>query len=110
VSAALILQLIGGAGFLAGIAALLHFLNTWKATRSKSTAEAEMAYRTWVSGAFSDVEGRYAAVVTDRDRLNGVRSTLIDLVQDLLGFARTKGATAEELDPFQDRLDETRAK
>lgn len=108
-NAALVLQMIGGAGFLAGVAALLHFLNTRKSTKSKGSAEAYQAYRTFVAGAFEDAAGVTATITADRNRLNVVRSTLIDLAQELLALARSKGATPEELDPYQDRLDNARA-
>lgn len=108
-NAALVLQMIGGAGFLAGVAALLHFLNTRKSTKSKGSAEAYQAYRTFVAGAFEDAAGVTASITADRNRLNTVRSTLIDLAQELMGLARSKGATPEELDPYQDRLDDARA-
>ena len=107
-TAALVLQMIGGAGFLAGIVAILHFFNTRKSTRSKGSAEAYQAYRTFVAGAFEDAAGVTSRVTADRDKLAGVRATLIDLVQDLLGLARRKGATPDELEPYQDRLDQAR--
>lgn len=109
-TAALILQMIGGAGFLAGVAALLHFLNTRKSTKTKGSAEAYTAYRTFVAGAFEDAAGVTARVTGDRDRLQSVRAALIDLVQDLLNFCRRRGVTPEELEPYQDRLDVERAR
>ena len=108
-NAALILQIIGGAGFLTAIAAIAQFLNTRRSTRDRSSAEAYTAYRQFVAGAFDDAAKINAGVVADRDRLNSVRATLIDLVQDVLGFARRKGATPEETEPFYDRLDQARA-
>lgn len=110
VTAALILQLLGGMGFLAGIAALLHFFNTRASTKSKGSAEAYQAYRTFVTGAFDDAAKVSTGYLHDRDVLWGVRNTLVDLVQELLSFARSKGATADELDPYRDRLDEARKK
>lgn len=109
-TAALILQMIGGAGFLAGVAALLHFLNTRKSTKTKGSAEAYTAYRTFVAGAFEDAAGVTSRVTLDRDRLQSVRSLLIDLVQDLLNFCRRRGVSPEDLEEYQDRLDEVRAK
>lgn len=109
-TAALVLQLIGGAGFLAGVAALLHFLNTRKSVKTKGTAEAYQAYRTFVAGAFEDAAGVTSRVQADRDRLNGTRALLIDLVQDLLNFCRRRGATPEDIEPYQDRLDTLRSK
>ena len=108
-TAALILQMIGGAGFLAGVAALLHFLNTRKSTKTKGSAEAYTAYRTFVAGAFEDAAGVTSRVTADRDRLDRIRALLIDLVQDLITFCRRRGVPAEELDPYQDRLDDVRA-
>ncbi|URC18123.1 membrane protein [Mycobacterium phage Zenteno07] len=107
-TAALVLQMIGGAGFLAGIVAILHFFNTRKSTRSKGSAEAYQAYRTFVAGAFEDAAGVTSRVTADRDKLAGIRATLIDLAQDLIAFARRKGATPDELEPYQDRLDTAR--
>lgn len=108
-TAALVLQLLGGAGFLAGVAALLHFLNTRKSTKSKGSAEAYQAYRTFVTGAFDDAARVNTGLMQERDKLNTVRALLIDLVQELVTALRRRGATAEEMDPYQDRLDEVRA-
>ncbi|AGT12919.1 hypothetical protein KAYACHO_15 [Mycobacterium phage KayaCho] len=109
-TAALVLQMIGGAGFLAGVAALLHFLNTRKSTKTKGSAEAYQAYRTFVAGAFEDAAGVTSRVTADRDKLGVIRVALIELVQDVMGLARRKGATPEELEPYQDRLDEVRSR
>ncbi|QGH75268.1 hypothetical protein I5G61_gp20 [Mycobacterium phage Quesadilla] len=109
-TAALVLQMIGGAGFLAGVVAILHFFNTRKSTRSKGSAEAYQAYRTFVAGAFEDAAGVTARVTADRDKLGSIRLALIELVQDVMGLARRKGATPEELEPFQDRLDDVRSR
>ena len=109
-TAALVLQMIGGAGFLAGIVAILHFFNTRKSTRSKGSAEAYQAYRTFVAGAFEDAAGVTNRVVADRDKLSGIRVTLIDICQAALSLARRRGATQDELEPLYDRLDEVRSK
>ncbi|UBF41622.1 hypothetical protein SEA_CAIB_19 [Gordonia phage CaiB] len=101
-SGELILQLLGGAGFLTGIGGLLHFLNTRKPTRTKSSADAYTAYTTWVSGAMTQT-------TTELEKANTVRALLIDLVQALIRFSRTKGATTEELESFQDQLDDLRS-
>lgn len=108
-TAAFILQMIGGAGFLAGVAALLHFLNTRKSTRTKGSAEAYQAYRTFVAGAFEDAAGVTSRITADRDKLGGIRVRLIDLVQRALSLARRKGATQDELEPLYDELDSIRA-
>lgn len=108
-SAELVFALIGSAGFLTGMAALLHFLNTRKPTRSKTSAEAYQAYRQFVHGAFADADTRYEIVSTENAALRRVRGRLIDLVQDVMRFARSKGATPEELEPFHDRLDDLRS-
>lgn len=109
-TAALILQMIGGVGFLAGVAALLHFLNTRKSTKTKGSAEAYQAYRTFVVGAFEDAANITRRVTAERDHLETIRVRLIDLVQDLLVFARRLGAAPEDLDEYQDRLDHERAR
>ena len=109
-TAALVLQMIGGAGFLAGVAALLHFLNTRKSTRTKGSAEAYQAYREFVAGAFEDAAGVTSRITADRDRLSSIRALLIDLVQDVLNFARRRGASPEDVEEYQDRLDTLRAK
>lgn len=101
-SGELILQLLGGAGFLTGIGGLLHFLNTRKPTRTKSSADAYTAYTTWVSGAMTQTTDELV-------KANTVRALLIDLVQALIRFSRDKGATAEELEQFQDQLDDLRS-
>ncbi|QGH80028.1 hypothetical protein SEA_NHAGOS_17 [Gordonia phage NHagos] len=101
-SGELVLQLLGGAGFLTGIGGLLHFLNTRKPTRTKSSADAYTAYTTWVSGAMTQTTDELV-------KANTVRALLIDLVQALIRFSRDKGATAEELEQFQDQLDDLRS-
>lgn len=108
-TSALVLQLLGGAGFLAGVEALLHFLNTRKSTKSKGSAEAYTAYRTFVTGAFDDAARINTGLMQERDTLNTVRALLIDLVQELLHALRKRGATPAEVDPYQDRLDEVRS-
>ncbi|AYP70007.1 hypothetical protein I5G62_gp21 [Mycobacterium phage CRB2] len=109
-TAALVLQMIGGAGFLAGVVAVLHFFNTRKSTRSKGSAEAYQAYRTFVAGAFEDAAGVTARVTADRDKLGAIRIALIDLCQAALSLARRKGATQDELEPLYDQLDEVRSR
>lgn len=101
-SGALILQLLGGAGFLTGIGGLLHFLNTRKPTRTKSSADAYTAYSTWVTGAITQT-------TTELEKSHAVRALLIDLVQSLIRFARDKGATPEEIEQYQDQLDDLRS-
>lgn len=98
----LILQILGGAGFLTGIGGLLHFLNTRKPTRNKSSADAYTAYSTWVTGAITQT-------TSELEKSNVVRALLIDLVQALIRFSREKGATTEEIEPFQDQLDDLRS-
>ncbi|UYL88129.1 hypothetical protein SEA_EVAA_18 [Gordonia phage Evaa] len=97
----LVLTLLGSAGFLTGIGGLLHFLNTRKPTKNKTSADAYSAYTTWVSGAMTQT-------TAELEKQTTIRGLLIDLVQDLIAFARTKGATAVELDDFQDQLDDLR--
>lgn len=106
---ALILQLIGGAGFLVGVGALLHFFNTRKSTKDKGSADAYMAYRAFIAGATEDRDREHGRVVGDRDRLSGIRDLLVDLVQDLIHHCRTGGASRDEMEPFQDRLDDLRS-
>lgn len=101
-SGELILQLLGGAGFLTGIGGLLHFLNTRKPTRTKSSADAYTAYTTWVSGAMTQT-------TAELEKANTVRALLIDLVQALIRAYRDKGATAEEVETYQDQLDDLRS-
>lgn len=105
----LFLSLLGGAGFLAGFAALLQFLNTRKSTRDKSSADAYTAWRSFMTGAVDDAAKVNANLVIEREKLYTVRSFLIDLVQDLLSLARQRGASARECEPYMDRLDEIRA-
>ncbi|QDF17549.1 hypothetical protein SEA_YAGO84_17 [Gordonia phage Yago84] len=93
--------LLGSAGFLTGLGALLHFLNTRKGTKAKTSADAYSAYSSWVNGAMGQT-------TAELRKSHGVRAKLIDLVQDLIRFARSKGATTAELDHFQDRLDDLR--
>lgn len=105
----LVLSLIGGAGFLAGIAGLLTFFNTRKATRDKSSADAYQAWRTFMTSAVDDAVKVNTGLVAERDKLHVVRSFLIDIVQEALTLARNKGATPDEIEPYLDRLDEVRA-
>ncbi|AER47667.1 hypothetical protein [Mycolicibacterium goodii] len=107
-TAELVLVLLGSAGFLSGVAGLLAFLNTRKSTRSKGSAEAYQAYEQFVNRALGAADGEHSKLLASRDRLYLVRATLIDLVQDLLRFARKLGADPDELETFQDRLDEVR--
>lgn len=105
----MLLSLLGGAGFLAGVAALLQFLNTRKSTRDKSGADAYVAWRSFMTGAVDDAARLNADLISDRDRLRTVRAFLIDLVQELIATARPLGAAPEDCDRFSDRLDEIRA-
>lgn len=105
----LVLSLIGGAGFLAGIAALLQFLNTRKSTKDKSSADAYAAWRSFMTGAVDDAAKVNAVLIVERDKLYTVRMFLIDLIQDLLSLARSRGATSEDCEPYIHRLDEIRA-
>lgn len=107
-STELVFSLIGSAGFLAGVAAILHFLNTRKSTRTKGGAEAYQAYREFVHGATDDRDKEIIRLTGMRDRYADRVAVLIDLVQDLLSYIRGKGATADELEPFHDRLDTAR--
>jgi len=108
VNVGLVFALIGSAGFLSGVAALLHFLNTRKPTRTKGSAEAYQAYRAFVHGAFEDADARYARMRDENTVLHDVRVRLIDLAQDLLKLARSLGATPSQTEPFEDRLDALR--
>lgn len=108
-TAALVLQIILGAGFLGGIVAIAQFFNTRRPTRDKSSAEAYTAYRQFVAGAFDDAAKINAGNIADRDRLHTIRAKLIDIAQDALGLARRSGAPTSELEPIYDRLDEVRA-
>ena len=107
-TAELVLQILGGAGFLAGVAALLSFLNTRKSTRTKGSAEAYQAYREFVHGAFEDVDDQFDRVRLQRDDLLAVRALLVGLVQDLIDLLKVRGAKAGEIKSFQDRLDDVR--
>lgn len=102
---ALVLQMLGGAGFLAGVAAILHFLNTRKATKTKGGAEAYQAYREFVHGATDDRDEEIARLKAEKNVLLEVKVKLIDLYQDMRAIARAKGATRNEVEPFDDRLD-----
>lgn len=107
-TAQLIFTMIGGAGFLLGVAALLQFLNTRKSTRSKGSADAYVTWRAFTTGAFEDRDREFERVKAKRDQLFTVRELLIDLVQDLIKALRRRGATPEDLEPYQDRLDTAR--
>lgn len=108
-SANLVFSLIGSAGFLAGVAAIFNFLNTRKSTRTKGGAEAYQAYREFVHEATDDRDKEIVRLKSDKVTLLKVREKLIDLVQALFRFARHKGATDVELEPFYDQLDAIRA-
>lgn len=100
---ALIIQLLGGAGFLAGMAALLHFLNTAKGARIKSSADAYTAYSAFVGDAMQKT-------MDDNARLNRIRGMLIDLAQALIATLRARGGKPGEVESYQDRLDDIRTK
>lgn len=107
-SAQLILTMIGGAGFLVGVAALLQFLNTRKSTKSKGSADAYVTWRAFTTGAFEDRDREFERVRAKRDQLFVVRDLLITLVQDLIKLARRRGVDNEEIEPYLDRLDAAR--
>lgn len=107
-TAALVFSLIGSAGFLAGVAALLHFFNTRKSTRTKGGAEAYQAYREFVHGATDDRDKEITRIKADKVVLLQVREKLVDLAQDLIKNLKARGASASEVEHFQDRLDGTR--
>ena len=100
-NAALVLQLLGGAGFLVGVAALLHFLNTAKGARIKSSADAYTAYSAFVGDAMQKT-------MEDNARLNRIRSLLIDLAQALIATLKRLCAPSGEVESYQDRLDDIR--
>lgn len=104
----LVLTIIGGAGFLAGFAQILQFLNSRKSTKAKGSADAYLAWRQFTSGAFEDRDREYARVESQRDIAWTVRDALIDLVQELITALRGLGADQVDLDTYQDRLDDAR--
>jgi len=105
----LVLSMIGGAGFLAGVAGLLQFFNTRRQTREKSSADAYSSWRAFMTGAVDDAAKINAGLIGERDKLYTVRAFLIDLVQDALRLAVTHGAALDDTEALQDRLDEVRA-
>lgn len=105
---ALVIQMIGGAGFLAGIAAILHFLNTRSSTKSKGSSEAYQAYQAFVHGATDDRDREIARLVARANILFDTVDNLIDLVQDCVRALRARGASAAEVEHLQDRLDDQR--
>lgn len=105
----LVLSMIGGAGFLAGVAGLLQFFNTRRQAKDKSSADAYQSWRVFMTGAVDDAAKVNAGLMAERDRLYTVRAFLIDLVQDAMTLARLKGATHADTEPMQERLDEVRA-
>lgn len=107
-TAALVLQLLGGAGFLAGVAALLHFLNTRKSTRTKGSAEAYQAYREFVHGAFADVDTQFDRVVEERTKLQVTVRLLLNLAQTLIDMLRQEGVPPSQILTLQERLDDIR--
>lgn len=109
-SGELILALLGSAGFLTGIGGLLHFLNTRKPTRYKSSADAYSAYSTWVAGVVNQTTAHSAAVEAERDKANVARADLVDLVQLLIRRCRALGMGETEVEEYQDLLDEIRAR
>ena len=109
-SAALVFALIGGAGFLTGIAALLQLAASWKATRTKGSADAYQAWQTFMGAAVDDREAEHTRVLKRRDELYIIRGMLIDLVQALIAQLRAKGVGPGVLEPYQDRLDDIRTK
>lgn len=107
-TAALVLQLVGATGFLAGVAALLHFLNTRKSTRTKGSAEAYQAYREFVNGAFEDADSRYDLVAEERNKLLISRQALLEFCQTLISALRLLGAKPNQVNAYQERLEDLR--
>lgn len=87
---------------------MLTFLNTRKSTKTKGSADAALAWRTFTSGAFEDRDREYDRVVTQRDTAREAVGLLIDLAIDLLAMARRLGVDPAIVERFQDRLDEAR--
>lgn len=108
-SAQLWLSIIGGTGFLAGVAGLLQFFNTRRSTREKSSADAYVSWRAFMTGAVDDAAKINGGLMAERDRLYTVRAFLIDLVQLALKLARDHGIAEDKIEPLADRLDEVRA-
>lgn len=102
---ALVLQLLGSAGFLVGVAQILRFVNRWRSTRTSGDAEAYAKYRTFVHGATDDRDEEIARLKGEKNVLLEVKGKLIDLYQDVRGIARSHGASRNVLEPFDDRLD-----
>ena len=107
-TATLFFSLLGSAGFLLGVAGLLQFWNVRKPTKEKTSADAYTTWRTFMAGAVDDRDREHDRVVTSRDQLYLIRETLIEIAQDTLAFAKSKGVPHTELEPFYDRLDEAR--
>ena len=105
----LVLSMIGGAGFLAGVAGLLSFFNTRKSTKDKSSADAYQSWRAFMTGAVDDAAKINNGLMAERDRLYTVRAFLIELSQSWSTAARKFGMPDSITDPLDDRLDEVRA-
>ena len=103
------LSVIGGAGFLVGVAGLLQFFNTRRSTKDKSSADAYQSWRTFMTGAVDDAAKVNSGLMAERDRLYTVRAFLIDLVQQAVRLAVKHGAKERDVEPINDRLDEVRA-
>ena len=103
------LSVIGGAGFLAGVAGLLQFFNTRRSTKDKSSADAYQSWRTFMTGAVDDAAKVNSGLMAERDRLYTVRAFLIALVQQAVRLAVKHGAKERDVEPINDRLDEVRA-
>lgn len=102
-------QLLLTGGGLAAVAKGLAWLNTKRAERLRATGEAGVEYDKFMGAAMTRANEVNSGIRDDLIIERRIKANLIDLVFDLVDALRTRGATAREVDPFLDRLDEIRA-
>ncbi|WP_142282734.1 hypothetical protein [Mycobacterium aquaticum] len=102
-------QLFATGTGLAAVAKGLAWLNTKRAQRLRATGEAGVEYDKFMGAAMTRANEVNSGIRDDLIVERRIKSNLIDLVFDLVDALRNHGASAREVDPYLDRLDEIRA-
>ncbi|AHJ88374.1 hypothetical protein CG91_gp074 [Mycobacterium phage 39HC] len=77
-TAELIIQLMGGAGVLSGVAALLHYVNARQGTKARASAEAYAAYRSFIETAIDGRDYRVTEEIPVGRQPSAARSAAVE--------------------------------